>query len=74
MLFCVWCGPFPSFAGKVAVVGALGVCADKEVVVVEGGEREDGSIGVNSVVIDGRHDDMYLWLHDEHVHFHFRKC
>ena len=54
-------------------MGALGVCVDKEVVVVEGGEREDGSIGINSVVVYGRHDDVYLWLHDEHVHFCFGK-
>jgi hypothetical protein len=32
----------------VAVVGALGVCVDKEVVVVEGGEREDGVVDVDS--------------------------
>jgi hypothetical protein len=66
----VRCGPFPLFAGEVAVVGALGVCVDKEVVVVEGGEREDGVVDVDS---DGRHDDVYSWLHDEHVHLPFGK-
>lgn len=40
-------------------MGALGVCVDKEVVVVVGGEREDGGVGVDSVVVDGRHDDVY---------------
>jgi hypothetical protein len=71
--FCVRCGPFPSFSGEVAIGGALGVRVDKEVVVVEGGEREDGGVGVDSVVVDGRHDDVYSWLHDEHVHFPFGK-
>ena len=67
------CGPFPSFSGKVAVGGALGVCVDKEVVVVEGGEREDSGVGIDSVVVVDRHDDVYSRLHDEHVHFPFGK-
>jgi hypothetical protein len=47
----VRCGPFPSFAGEVAAVGALGVDVDKLVVVVEGGEREDGSDGIGGIEV-----------------------
>jgi hypothetical protein len=35
---------FHLFSGEVVIRGALGVRVDKEVVVVEGGEREDGGV------------------------------
>ena len=37
-------------------------------------QREDGGVSVDSVVVDGRHDDVYSWMNDEHVHFPFGKC
>ena len=45
---------------------------DKVVVVVEEGEREDGSGGIDSGLnIDDAVDDVCPWLHDEHVYFPF---
>ena len=55
--FYLRCGQFKSLAGKVEVVGALGVGVNQVVVVVEGGEREDSDGSM--VVEEGIVDDVY---------------